>query len=107
MPRIASHLESMGFDVSLVATEWFLCLFSKSLPSELQQAVSLLQQEKFKSSSRSIVDVDVVDVDYILFELQHINKTKIIVIQNSIIFASLKDERTFTSLDLNLICDYG
>ncbi|KAG2583155.1 growth hormone-regulated TBC protein 1-like isoform X3 [Panicum virgatum] len=33
-PRIAAHLEAMGFDVSLVATEWFLCLFSKSLPSE-------------------------------------------------------------------------
>ncbi|QCE01947.1 TBC1 domain family member 2B [Vigna unguiculata] len=33
-PRIASHLESLEFDVSLVATEWFLCLFSKSLPSE-------------------------------------------------------------------------
>jgi hypothetical protein len=32
--RIATHLEDMGFDVSLVATEWFLCLFSKSLPSE-------------------------------------------------------------------------
>ena len=33
--RIASHLDDMGFDVSLVATEWFLCLFSKSLPSEV------------------------------------------------------------------------
>ncbi|CAL9212102.1 uncharacterized protein LOC135617442 [Musa acuminata AAA Group] len=33
-PRIATHLEAMEFDVSLVATEWFLCLFSKSLPSE-------------------------------------------------------------------------
>ncbi|CAN8260083.1 unnamed protein product [Cochlearia groenlandica] len=33
-PRIAAHLDNMGFDVSLVATEWFLCLFSKSLPSE-------------------------------------------------------------------------
>ncbi|KAH9793548.1 Rab-GAP TBC domain-containing protein [Citrus sinensis] len=33
-PRIASHLEALDFDVSLVATEWFLCLFSKSLPSE-------------------------------------------------------------------------
>ncbi|KAI4384938.1 hypothetical protein MLD38_003022 [Melastoma candidum] len=33
-PRIATHLEAMDFDVSLVATEWFLCLFSKSLPSE-------------------------------------------------------------------------
>ncbi|KAB1200502.1 TBC1 domain family member 2A [Morella rubra] len=33
-PRIAAHLEELDFDVSLVATEWFLCLFSKSLPSE-------------------------------------------------------------------------
>ncbi|OAY68725.1 Growth hormone-regulated TBC protein 1, partial [Ananas comosus] len=33
-PRIAAHLEGLEFDVSLVATEWFLCLFSKSLPSE-------------------------------------------------------------------------
>ncbi|CAN6479207.1 unnamed protein product [Victoria cruziana] len=33
-PRIATHLEAMGFDVSLVATEWFLCLYCKSLPSE-------------------------------------------------------------------------
>ncbi|KAL4184829.1 hypothetical protein AMTRI_Chr10g227470 [Amborella trichopoda] len=38
-PRIASHLESMDFDVSLVATEWFLCLFSKSLPSETTMRV--------------------------------------------------------------------
>ncbi|KAL8045528.1 hypothetical protein ABFX02_08G120100 [Erythranthe guttata] len=33
-PRIATHLEGIDFDVSLVCTEWFLCLFSKSLPSE-------------------------------------------------------------------------
>lgn len=33
-PRIAAHLDTLEFDVSLVATEWFLCLFSKSLPSE-------------------------------------------------------------------------
>lgn len=33
-PRIAAHLEELEFDVSLVCTEWFLCLFSKSLPSE-------------------------------------------------------------------------
>ncbi|XP_057955278.1 uncharacterized protein LOC131149145 [Malania oleifera] len=33
-PMIAAHLEALEFDVSLVATEWFLCLFSKSLPSE-------------------------------------------------------------------------
>ncbi|KAL0327914.1 UNVERIFIED_CONTAM: TBC1 domain family member 2A [Sesamum calycinum] len=32
--RIAAHLDALEFDVSLVCTEWFLCLFSKSLPSE-------------------------------------------------------------------------
>ncbi|MCO5579246.1 hypothetical protein L7F22_033100 [Adiantum nelumboides] len=33
-PRLAAHLELIGFDVSIVITEWFLCLFAKSLPSE-------------------------------------------------------------------------
>ncbi|OIT01765.1 PREDICTED: TBC1 domain family member 2B-like [Nicotiana attenuata] len=33
-PRLATHLDALEFDVSLVCTEWFLCLFSKSLPSE-------------------------------------------------------------------------
>ncbi|CAH2080592.1 unnamed protein product [Thlaspi arvense] len=33
-PRIAAHLEALDCDVSLITTEWFLCLFSKSLPSE-------------------------------------------------------------------------
>lgn len=39
--RIATHLEALEFDVSLVATEWFLCLFSKSLPSEVRTMLSL------------------------------------------------------------------
>ncbi|KAL7582557.1 uncharacterized protein LOC111904972 [Lactuca sativa] len=38
-PRLSAHLETLGFDVSLVATEWFLCLFSKSLPSETTMRV--------------------------------------------------------------------
>ena len=33
-PKLCAHLERLEFDVSVVATEWFLCLFSKSLPSE-------------------------------------------------------------------------
>ncbi|GAA0162381.1 GTPase-activating protein [Lithospermum erythrorhizon] len=33
-PRIAAHLDALDFDVSIVCTEWFLCLFAKSLPSE-------------------------------------------------------------------------
>lgn len=39
--RIAAHLDTLEFDVSLVATEWFLCLFSKSLPSEVETISSL------------------------------------------------------------------
>ncbi|CAI9090214.1 OLC1v1024940C1 [Oldenlandia corymbosa var. corymbosa] len=38
-PRLAAHLETLEFDVSLVCTEWFLCLFSKSLPSETTMRV--------------------------------------------------------------------
>ncbi|CAH9072770.1 unnamed protein product [Cuscuta epithymum] len=33
-PRLSSHLKTLEFDVSLVCTEWFLCLFAKSFPSE-------------------------------------------------------------------------
>ncbi|XP_002961883.2 growth hormone-regulated TBC protein 1 [Selaginella moellendorffii] len=32
--RLALHFEAMDFDVSLLTTEWFLCLFAKTLPSE-------------------------------------------------------------------------
>lgn len=38
-PRLATHLDYIGFDVSLVITEWFLCLFAKSLPSETTMRV--------------------------------------------------------------------
>ena len=40
--RLAAHLELIGFDVSVVITEWFLCLFAKSLPSEVKK-----QKEQF------------------------------------------------------------
>lgn len=34
-PRLARHvLDSLGCDASLLATEWFLCLFATSLPAE-------------------------------------------------------------------------
>jgi hypothetical protein len=34
MPKLSRHLSSVGCDVSLLATDWFLCLFSTALPSE-------------------------------------------------------------------------
>ncbi|KAF9620456.1 hypothetical protein IFM89_012633 [Coptis chinensis] len=43
--RIAAHLEAMEFDVSLVTTEWFLCLFSKSLPSEMKEDELLMASQ--------------------------------------------------------------
>ncbi|KAG0573664.1 hypothetical protein KC19_VG198400 [Ceratodon purpureus] len=39
LPRLAARLEEIEFDVSLVTTEWFLCLFAKSLPSETAMRV--------------------------------------------------------------------
>ena len=35
--RLAQHLDDIEFEVSLVVTEWFLCLFAKSLPSEVRK----------------------------------------------------------------------
>lgn len=40
--RLATHLDNIDFDVSLVITEWFLCLFAKSLPSEVCTPSSVL-----------------------------------------------------------------
>ncbi|KAF6143577.1 hypothetical protein GIB67_029746 [Kingdonia uniflora] len=43
--KITAHLEDMEFDVSLVAAEWFLCLFSKSLPSEVKEEELLMTSQ--------------------------------------------------------------
>lgn len=34
LPRLSAHLDRINFDASLVTTEWFLCIFAKSFPSE-------------------------------------------------------------------------
>jgi len=34
LPRLAAHLSAMKSDMSILATDWFLCLYSTSLPSE-------------------------------------------------------------------------
>ncbi|KAK9919170.1 hypothetical protein WJX75_009858 [Coccomyxa subellipsoidea] len=34
LPRLRQHLEKLGCDMTIIATDWFLCLFSTSLPSE-------------------------------------------------------------------------
>eukprot|EP00898_Chlorokybus_atmophyticus_P001812 jgi/Chlat1/2631/Chrsp178S02475 len=39
MPRLAQHLEQVGCDIAFVSTEWFLCLYSKNLPTETTMRV--------------------------------------------------------------------
>ncbi|GMH42234.1 hypothetical protein BSKO_10153 [Bryopsis sp. KO-2023] len=34
LPRLSKHLESMYCEMSVIATDWYLCLFSTSLPCE-------------------------------------------------------------------------
>jgi len=35
LPKLARHLDSMHCEMSLIATDWFLCLFCTSVPSEV------------------------------------------------------------------------
>ncbi|KAF1890337.1 hypothetical protein Lal_00013591 [Lupinus albus] len=71
-PRIASHLEALGFDVSLVTTEWFLCLFSKSLPSEVRimlQQIMRLNVQLFICTNTSSMNQTTLRVwDVIFYE---------------------------------------
>lgn len=34
LPRLSNHMERFSCDISLIATDWFLCLYSTSLPVE-------------------------------------------------------------------------
>jgi hypothetical protein len=36
LPKLARHLKGLNCDMSIIATDWFLCLFSTALPSEVQ-----------------------------------------------------------------------
>jgi len=42
IPKIMSHFEMVEFDISVVTTQWFLCLYASHLPTE----VKILYQEK-------------------------------------------------------------
>lgn len=39
MPKLAAHLSALQCDITIVATDWFLCLFCTSLPSETAMRV--------------------------------------------------------------------
>ena len=34
LPRLASHLDASGLPLSIVTTNWFMCLFVNTLPAE-------------------------------------------------------------------------
>lgn len=35
LPKLHKHLQALGCDMTIIATDWFLCLFATSLPSEV------------------------------------------------------------------------
>lgn len=35
LPSLAKHLEELQCDISIIATDWYLCLYCTSLPSEV------------------------------------------------------------------------
>ncbi|CAI5999934.1 unnamed protein product [Closterium sp. NIES-65] len=43
-PKLAAHLDAIQFEPSLVTTEWFLCVFAKSFPSESLSSSSPLSE---------------------------------------------------------------
>jgi hypothetical protein len=58
-PRLAAHLSALGCEPSLLATDWFLCLFATSLPPEgaarvwdaLLAEAALARQRRGRSST--------------------------------------------------------
>lgn len=36
LPRLAQHLQALKCDISILATDWFMCLFATTLPAEVR-----------------------------------------------------------------------
>jgi hypothetical protein len=36
LPRLHEHFTAIDLDISMLATDWYLCLYSVSLPSEVR-----------------------------------------------------------------------
>lgn len=36
VPKLHKHLQATGCEMSIIATDWFLCLFATTLPSEVR-----------------------------------------------------------------------
>lgn len=46
LPRLREHLVRLQCDITIIATDWFLCLFATVLPSEVGAAVALKYRQK-------------------------------------------------------------
>ena len=42
LPKLGAHLKRLNCDMTLIATDWFLCLFSTVLPSEVSSSCCLV-----------------------------------------------------------------
>ena len=42
LPRLREHLVRLQCDITIIATDWFLCLFATVLPSEVCAAIALV-----------------------------------------------------------------
>ncbi len=40
LPRLQQHFQALDFDINMLATDWYLCLYSVSLPSEVRHSPS-------------------------------------------------------------------
>ncbi len=50
LPKLGKHLKRLHCDMTIIATDWFLCLFSTVLPAEVDFALSTSAKCHFKSS---------------------------------------------------------
>ena len=41
LPKLYKHLQAQQCEMSIIATDWFLCLFATTLPSEVCPALPL------------------------------------------------------------------
>eukprot|EP00271_Cylindrocystis_brebissonii_P007501 TRINITY_DN21072_c0_g1_i1.p1 TRINITY_DN21072_c0_g1~~TRINITY_DN21072_c0_g1_i1.p1 ORF type:complete len:449 (-),score=102.27 TRINITY_DN21072_c0_g1_i1:1650-2996(-) len=75
LPKVCAHFETIGFDVTLVTTEWFLCLFTRTFPTETSLRVwDILFSEGAKILFRVAVAIFKVCEDSLL-KAQHIGDT--------------------------------
>lgn len=82
LPKLAAHLNTINFEVSLVTTEWFLCLFARSFPTETTMRIwDVLFSEGAKVLFRVAIAIFKMREDELL-KAQHLGEA-IRILQNA------------------------